>query len=156
MTLDERLQRAVDSIGDKLRNDLVQELSGLSLKAPSDDASVGRLADALRAIDRATSLSEALEALATAVSKESPRAGVFLLSGGRLRGFRVFGLPDDVDQLPSQMKSVPLVLAGSEIGAVYVEDARATVEILVRFASRALEALTAMKAARAVVDGQIA
>ena len=158
MPIDERLQQAVDSISDKLRAELTKELSTLDLTPPkADDASLDRLADAMRAMDRGTSLSEILEALAAAASCECTRTGVFLLSGGLLRSFRIAGLPEDVDQLPADVKSVPLVLAGSQIGAVYAESAAMpAVEILARFASRALEALTAMKTARAVAEGQIA
>ena len=156
MTLDDRLKRAVDSLGDRLRDEIAKELSSLDLAPPRDDAAVGRLADALRAMDGATSLSGILDALATAASRESKRAGVYLLNGGRQRGFRVFGLPDNIDQLPADVKTVPLVLAGAEIGAVCFDGADgATVEILARFASRALEAMTAMKTARAVADGAV-
>ena len=161
MTLDDRLKRAVDSLGDKLRDEIAKELATLDLASPQPQstASIDRLADGLRALDAATSLSEILETLATLISMESSRSGVFLASGGRMRSFRVFGFPEDIDQLPADVKAagLPLELAGAQIGAVYVESAdRAGVEILTRFASRALEAMTAMKTARAVVEGQIA
>ncbi len=191
MTMDQRLQRAVDAIGDKLRDQLTQELSALDLTPPRDEAAIGRLADALRAIDHAKSLSDILETLATASGNEAARAGVFLMSGIGVRGFRLFGFParyEDAplelpmsragviadairqrttatsadgpfDQLPPDVKAVafPLLLAGAPIGALYVEGADIpTVEILARFASRALEALTALKTARAVAEGNIA
>jgi len=191
MPLDERLQRAVDAIGDRLRDQLTEELSALNLTPPRDDAALGRLADSLRAIDYGKSLSDILETLATAASNESARAGVFLMSSGGVRSFRLFGFParyEDAplelpmgqsgviadairqrvtatsaegpfDQLPPDVKAVaiPLVLAGAPIGALYVEGADVpTVEILARFASRALEALTALKTARAVAEGNIA
>jgi len=159
MPLDDRLKRAVDSLGEKLRDELAKELATLDLAPPQDTASIGRLAEALREIDRATSLTDILEALATAASGESARAGVFLMSGGHLRSFRVFGFPEDIDQLPADVKAnaFPLILAGAQIGELYVEGGdRAIVEILARFASRALEAMTAMKTARAVAEGQIA
>lgn len=158
MPLDDRLKRAVDSLGDKLRDQIANELATLDLAGPQDTASIDRLADAMREIDRATSLTDVLEALASAARNESSKAGVFLLSNGHMRSFRVFGFPDDIDQLPADVKAagLPLELAGAQIGAVYVEGAaRAVVEILTRFASRALEAMTAMKTARAVAEGQI-
>lgn len=189
MTLDDRLRRAVDSLGDKLRDEIAKELSALSL-APQSDLAIGRLADALRAIDYARSLSDILETLATAASNESARVGVFLLTGDGIRSFRLLGFParfedapielplaragviaDAVrqrtmasatdgpfDPLPPEVKALaaPLVLSGSPIGVLYVEGADpATIEILTRFASRALEALTAMKTARAVAEGQV-
>ena len=52
--------------------------------------------------------------------------------------------------------AAPLVLAGASIGALYAEGADpTTLEILTRYASRALEALTALKTARAVAEGQV-
>jgi len=188
MPLDERLQQAVDAIGDRLREQLTHELSALELAPPRDDAAIGRLADALRAIDYAKSLSDILETLATAAGNEAARAGVFLLSGVGIRAFRLFGFPalyEDAplelpmsragviadairqrttaasaegpfDRLPPDVKAVaiPLSLAGAPIGALYVEGADIpTVEILARFASRALEAVTALKTARAVAEG---
>ncbi len=191
MTLDERLRRAADSLGDRLREEIAKELSALDLTPPVDGQAVGRLADALRAIDYAKSLSDILETLATAASNESARAGVFLQQGDSIRSFRLFGFPSQFedapierplsragviadairqrtvatsssgpfDQLPPGVTAVaiPLVLAGSAVGALYVEGADVpTVEILARFASRALEAMTAMKTARAVAEGGVA
>jgi len=190
MKLDDRLQRAVDSLGAKLRDEIAKELSALDLAPARDETAIGRLADAMRAIDYGRSLSDILETLATAASNESSRAGVFLLRGDSLRSFRLFGFPavhEDVpielplskagviadalqtrtvattevgvfDQLPPGVEAVAiaLVLAGSPIGALYAEGADVpALEILARFASRALEALTAMKTARAVADGAV-
>ena len=44
MTLDDRLKKAVDSLGDKLRDEIAKELSSLNLPPPRDDAANGRLA----------------------------------------------------------------------------------------------------------------
>jgi hypothetical protein len=195
MTLDDRLKRAVDSLGDKLRDEIAKELSSLNLEPPHDGKAIGRLAEAMSAIDHAKSLTDILQTLATAASSESARAGVFLLNGSAVRSFKLFRFPSDnapielplsgggviadaVQQrktatsaasafdpstssgshLPSGVQAaaaIPLVLAGASVGALYVEGADvATVEILARFASRALEAQTAMKAARAFSDRQ--
>ena len=201
MTFDERLQRAVDTLGEKLRDqfrgDLTRELQALSdeLKAQAqppappppqiDTTAIVRLADALRAIDDATSLTGVLDALATAASNESARAGVFLIRDEELRSFRVHAFPSryedapialalrdagvvndaivqrtvatsfasPFDELPPGVDAtaIPLVLAGTPVGALYVEGGDvSTMEILARFASRALEALTALQAARAI------
>jgi len=190
MTLDDRLKRAVDSLGDKLRDEIAKELSSLTLAPPRDEAALSRLADAMRAIDYAKSLTDVLDTLATAASNEAARAGVFLVAGDALRSFRLFGFPaqfEDApielpldragvladairqrtlatsdtgpfDELPPEVKAVavPLVLAGSAVGALYAEGADvAAIEILTRFASRALEAQTAMKTARAVAEGAV-
>ena len=189
MTLDDRLKRAVDSLGEKLRDEIAKELSSLNLEPPHDGAAIGRLAEAMSAIDHAKSLTDILQTLATAASSESARAGVFLLTGNAVRSFQLFRFPSQFenghaeiplsnagviadalrqqktaiaatgpfDDLPSgvQAAAIPLVLAGASVGALYVEGADvATVEILARFASRALEAQTAMKAARAFSDRQ--
>jgi hypothetical protein len=199
MTLDDRLQRAVDTLGEKLRDqfrdDLTRELQSISeeikAQAPpapppqTDNTALLRLADALRGMDEATSLSATLEALATSASNESARAGVFLLRDGEIHSFRLFGFPvryedtpialpfDDAgvvrdaivqrsavtsatspfDELPPGVDAIalPLVVAGSAVGALYVEGADIpTMEILARFASRALEAHTALKTARVI------
>src|SRR5438045_2471989 len=94
MNIDDRLKKAVDSLGDKLRDEIAKELSSLNLAPTSeDDAATARLADALRAIDTATSLSDILETLAATASKGAARAGVFLLSATGVRSFRISGFP---------------------------------------------------------------
>jgi hypothetical protein len=191
MTLDDRLKKAVDSLGDKLRDEIAKELSSLNLAPPRDAASMSRLAEAMSAIDHASSLSDILQTLGTAASVEAARAGVFLLYGGSVRSFRLFGFPAQFDSAPIELPlnrasviadavrqrttassaagpfeeqrsganatAIPLVLAGAAIGALYVEGADVpTAEILARFASRALEARTAMMTARAFSTGQVA
>ena len=189
MTLDDRLKRAVDSLGDKLRDEIAKELSSLNLAPPADGSALSRLAEAMSAIDHAKSLTDILHTLAAAASSESARVGVFLLNGDAVRSFKLFRFPAQFDnapielplsrggviadavrqrttattatgpfdELPSgvQAAAIPIVLVGAPVGALYVEGANIpTVEILVRFASRALEAQTAMKAARAFADRQ--
>src|SRR4051812_33079037 len=101
--MDDRLKRAVDSLGDRLRDEIAKELSSLELAQPANDAATARLADALRAIDYARSLSDILETLATAASNEAARAGVFLLSGGDVRSFRLFGFPARFEDAPIEL-----------------------------------------------------
>jgi len=212
MTLDERLQRAVDTLGDKfrdtLRDDLARELQSLSADwkaeaappapaAPAADiTAVVRLADAVRAIDEATSLPDILDRLAASAGNESARAGVFLVRADELCSFRLSGFPARYDEAPIALPlvsggvvrdaiaqraltrsstspfddsagaeslppgveaiAIPLVLAGAAVGALYVEGADvSTVDILARFASRALEAHVAMKTARAVAEAGV-
>lgn len=197
MTIDDRLQRAVDTISDRVRAEIAKELSTLDLAplgpggAGGDAAGVARISDAMRALDYAKSLTDVLETLATAASNESARAGVFLISGLGIRSFRLFGFPAQFENAPIEMPmdragvigdairqrtaatttdglfdqlppdvtatAVPIVLAGSPVGALYAEGADLqTIEILTRFASRALEAQTALKTARAVSEGGVA
>ena len=60
MTREDRLKRAVDTLGDKLRDEIAKELSALNLGSQLDEAAMGRLADALRAIDYARSRTDIL------------------------------------------------------------------------------------------------
>src|SRR5215471_11427582 len=204
MTLDDRLQRAVDTLGEKLRDqfrdDLTRELQAITddikAQAPpapppqTDNTALVRLADALRAIDEASSLNAILDALLTAASNESARVGVFLVREDEVRSFRLFEFParyenapiamplgdaglvrdalaqravvtsatSPFDELPPGIEAValPLVVAGSAVGALYVEGGDVTtMEILTRFTSRALEAHTALKTARAIAGSDI-
>jgi hypothetical protein len=210
MTLDDRLKRAIDTLGEKFnekfRDELTRELQSLSedLKAQAqpvpepppppppppapDNSAIIRLADAVRALDIAASLSDVLDTLATAAGSESARAGVFVIRDGELHGVKLIGFParyedapvvmplgdsgllyeaiaqrvlvmstaSPFDELPPDVQAIaiPLVLAGTSVGALYVEGADVpTMEILTRFASRTLEALTAIKTARAIAEG---
>ena len=178
-------------------------------EALADLASLDRLLDAIRAIDRGRSLGEILETLVSCAARETARAGVLLVHGDRLRGWRFAGFdgPDDertgdlpLDQagiLADAMRSgavasgamstagftsaraaaprfanletaehslaVPIVLSGEVVAVLYADQGRqsqsaargrkiwpAVLEVLARHAARSLEALTAIKAARAM------
>src|SRR5712671_5425473 len=157
MPLDDRLRRAVDTLGDKLRDEIAKELSSLTLAQPRDEAGIHRIADACRALDYAKSLTDILETLATAASNEAARAGVFLISGNAIRSLRLFGFPASFEDAPIEMPldragvirdairqkvaatttdglfdtlppdvtamAMPIVLAGSPVGALYAEGA---------------------------------
>lgn len=56
-----------------------------------------RLADAIRAIDRARSLSEILDTLTSCAGRETARVAVLLVSGAQLRGWRFLGFGAAVD-----------------------------------------------------------
>ena len=57
----------------------------------ADRATGERLVDAIRAIDRARSLSEILDALATGAGREAARVGILLVRGEQLHGWRFVG-----------------------------------------------------------------
>ena len=57
----------------------------------ADRATGERLAEALRAIDRARSLSEILDTLASGAGREAPRAAVLLVRDSKLVGWRFVG-----------------------------------------------------------------
>jgi hypothetical protein len=86
---------------------------------------VTRLLESIRGLDGASSLSEVLDALATASGKEAARAAVVVLRGERIQGWKMSGFgPRD-----SQPKSIDLPLAeagviGMAVGAARVVSTR--------------------------------
>jgi hypothetical protein len=65
---------------------------GTGTEADTADLATGeRLAEALRAIDRARSLSEILDTLATCAADEAPRAAVLLVRDAKLVGWQFVG-----------------------------------------------------------------
>jgi hypothetical protein len=180
-------------------------LAALPAVAKPDGASNERLAEAVRSISRARSLSEVLDTVVSSVGREAPRAGLFLVSGGRLHGWRFVGfdpaierpeslvLPEDeagliadavrtnvavnnvggegrdmssapaFAALPSggECLGVPIALSDQVVAVLYADQGSGdaepapawmdAVEVLVRHAARSLEALTAFKAARALM-----
>jgi hypothetical protein len=127
MAIDERLKRAVDALGDRLREEIERELRSvtdeLSAEAkagrdaavaeaiaaqaaqaaaqpaatqtvatepPSGDTAadrLGRIVDAVRAIDETRSLTEVLDVLVAWAGGEASRVGVLLVRGSRVRGW---------------------------------------------------------------------
>lgn len=84
-------------------------------------ASVSRLLDSIRGLDGATTLSEVLDALGRAVSREAARTAVFVLRGDRLIAWKLsgFGARD------SQPKLVELGLNEGGVVSAAVGAARA-------------------------------
>jgi flagellar biosynthesis/type III secretory pathway protein FliH len=60
-------------------------------------AAIERLADAIRAIDRAGSLSETLDTLVGSAGREAARVGVLLVRGTELRSWRFIGFGTSLD-----------------------------------------------------------
>ncbi len=89
------LQGSIDraqSEGERVRLEcasLVREVEELRTKL----AQAARLASAFRTLDQATSLGDILEHLAQSACQETGRTAVFLVSGGKLRGWRALGFP---------------------------------------------------------------
>jgi hypothetical protein len=170
-----------------------------------DQSARERLLDAVRAIDRAPSLTEIFDALAAGAGREAPRAAVLLVRDAGLRTWRFSGFPASVnaahdteltlrhagvvgqaiasltpvsaeraDPMPSapfdlpngrRRVAVPLAMSGHAVAVVYADEGpaddpdrglaagwEAAVEILARHAARALEVLTAFKAARSLSE----
>jgi hypothetical protein len=128
MTLDARLRRAIDTAGDRLREEVVRELQAVFEEtAPAPPAASRTLAptaavpppiiqqpgdaapqllEALALVDAATSLTGILDALLTIAHGNGARAaGIFLVQDGRLRVWRLRGFGSD-----------PGALDGTELG----------------------------------------
>ena len=176
-------------------------------RAEADQARAGRvpatgqLAEGIRALGGARSLSEALDMLVRCAGGEAARAGVLLVRGDRFHGWRgfeaAFGSGDRLDfaladagvvaqavqtaamassgsaesygaPAFAQLKphqafvAIPIVIGGQAVAVMYADAGLETasrepgtlnlepLEILTRFASQRLEALTAIKAARSL------
>jgi len=182
-------------------------------RAEADQARAGRapvtgqLAEGIRALGGARSLSEALDTLVRCAGEEAARAGVLLVRGNRFHGWRGFeaafasgesldlalgdagvvaqavqtaamassassdsyGAPAFAQLKPHQAcVAIPIVIGGQPVAVMYADAGLETanrepgtlnfepLEILTRFASQRLEALTAIKAARSLtVDAEL-
>jgi hypothetical protein len=60
-------------------------------------AAAERLADGIRTLDRARSLSEILDTLASCAAREADRVGILLAADGRFRGWRFIGFERSFD-----------------------------------------------------------
>jgi hypothetical protein len=75
-----------------------------------------RLADAIRAMDRAGSLSEILDALASCASRETRRAAVLIVRGGQLQGWKFVGFGSELAD--ARTVQLPVAEAGIIADAV--------------------------------------
>jgi hypothetical protein len=179
MTFEERLTRAFDTLTERLRGEVDEEVrrrtSEIAAAVPPPAAgqapearpgfeasSAGRLHDAIRRIDAARSLTGILDALVTAARSEATSVEVWLSHGGRRHHWRAPGSDDAAQERPSGSLVVPIAIAGSDVAFLYadvrddgttqVEQRTANLELLTRYAARSLEALTAFKTARALTQ----
>ncbi len=86
------------------------ELEATLAAAPKPDEVLGRVVDGVRRLDQASSLTDVLNALAETAGSEAQRAGVVIVEGERIRGWRFVGFEP---ALPSAREvDVALVDAG--------------------------------------------
>jgi hypothetical protein len=173
MSFEEQLTRAFETLSDRLRGEIDEQVrrTAADLLAaahadrqaaagtPSDDAARARLTDALQALDRARSLTELLDTLVTQARAEASSADVWLLRDSRLHPWRPVGSDAAVDEpAPPIEKGIPLTVGGAPVAYLFVEPRTTNVDLLARYASRCLEAMTAFKTARALAppDHEIA
>ena len=108
MTFDEQLRRAFETLTERLHDGIRREVQVAVDEAlvaapvrPTADIPAGqRLLDAVRSFDRARSLSETLDTLANCAARETHRAAVLTVHGGRVHGWRFIGF-GSLDQKPS-------------------------------------------------------
>ena len=127
MTFDEQLRRAFDTLTDRLHDDIRREVqtavdealaanAGAEPARASDTADSKRLLDSVQRLERARSLGETLDTLASAAAREAPRVAVLTLRGGRAHGWRLLGF-GALDQTPPL--DLPLDDAGIVATAAY-------------------------------------
>lgn len=211
MTFDEQLQRALDTFSTRLQEEVTHQVRvvGDELAAAvraqqvslESSPSTERLADGIRTMSDAHSLSEVLDALVRCAGREAPRVGVLLVRGDRFHGWRFLGFdplfesepvdiahdvagviaeavrkgsrvssePNGADNAPvfahltpgQGCLAVPLSIGGQAVAVLYADSGQKPeaepgtlnpepIEILTRFASQRLEALTAIKAVRSL------
>ncbi len=130
----------------------------------AEHAARERLLDAVRNIGRATTLSDVFDALVKAASREAPQTAVLLVHGNEVRQWR-----DQTAKRPTAMvvgairtglpvsqpnsHTIPMSVGGHVVavltaGATPSATSATTLELLARFSSRCLEAVTASKTAR--------
>jgi hypothetical protein len=135
MTFEEQLSRAFDTLTERLRGEVDQEVRRRTAEAlaaappaaepvraeapPAFDASAaGRLTSAVRSIDAARSLTGVLEALVIAARAEAASADIWLSRGGRLHHWRAPGSVDQLQETPSGSLVVPIAVAGTDVGCL--------------------------------------
>ena len=76
MSFDDELRRAIDTLTDRIRDEVAREVAAARESVHSGEKAAGeRLVSAFRALDQATSLTEILDTLAAMVSGSQLRPG---------------------------------------------------------------------------------
>lgn len=131
-TFDEQLRHALETLADRVHSDLSDGLARITADVSSAaevergeadartaaaaaeslslSTAMQRLLDGFQALDRATSLSMSLDALAAAARQQSARSALLLVRGELLRGWAVDGF--SVDEGPAAGWEVPLAAGG--------------------------------------------
>ena len=80
-------------------------------EAPRPEEVLGRVVDGVRRLDSASSLTDVLNALAEVAGAEAQRAGVVIVEGERIRGWRFVGF----EPMPAPARQVDLALVDAGI-----------------------------------------
>jgi hypothetical protein len=93
-----QLQEQMRLVADQARESAGAQVRELARDAKKVDSGASeRLVDAIRAIDRARSLSEVLDTVVTCAGREAARAVIFLVRGAELRSWRGVGFGHELD-----------------------------------------------------------
>jgi hypothetical protein len=185
-------------------------IAGVRAETASEMTAFDRLLDAVRAIDRARSLTEVLDTLAGCAGREAARAAVLIVRDEKLEGWRFIGfdgITDEGRKVEISLKgngllaecvrgkrvvresdnahaqpvfaeaapaascvAAPVTLVDEVVAILYADQGPQTsgtteeasqkswprvLEVLAQHGSRSLEALTAMKAARAMAGREL-
>ena len=94
---DRTLAQRVDEVRAEAERTRVAEVAALEARVavrPDADAILARLAQGLRRLDDASSLTDLLDTLVAVAADEAPRAGVLLVRDQRVEGWRLVGFGD--------------------------------------------------------------
>ncbi len=140
MTFEDQITRAFETLTERLRGEIGQQLqrtaAEIAAAAPSSDrapldaaapapaadaASRQRLADGFEAIDRARSLTDILDTVVSFARQESSRAEVWLIRGGRPHRWRSPGHGAAGDDTPPRPldEGIPLTIAGAVVAVLH-------------------------------------
>lgn len=147
VSFDDRLRDALDRALAGARADLERDLSALAREII--DAT--DLAADTRALDEAVSLADVLRALLNQAGRRAERAGMFLVTEGRVRPWPLRGAGADVLQAAEGGHGTfPIVVGGRVVAILSADPLRpesaAALDSLARYAGRLLESMTLHKA----------
>jgi hypothetical protein len=210
MSFDEELERTLDVLTDRLREDVVRQVRSIAEElaaaaraerdslappppeppaiAPTESSpSPDSLAAGIRALTAARSLSEILDTLVRESAHAASRVAVVLVRGAGFQGWRSHGFDTAIFDLAADDAGVireaveiaapassagapgfatlapgesclalPLAIEGQPVAVLYADTVQGPasadhLEILALYASRCLEVLTAIKAARHLI-----
>jgi hypothetical protein len=119
--LDAARMAAVDEVEARAERDLASAVAGWrTAERQSEMAVTSALADAVRALDQAGSLSDTLNALVAAAAEHAPRTALLVVRDGSLRGWAWRGFDGDPAAVTLALGAPSLVAAAARSGAPQV------------------------------------
>jgi hypothetical protein len=134
MTPEEQLRQVFAPLADRVRDEIARHVDAAVVEAAalardraesgaprpqadrSDAKGLERVLDAVRALDRSRSLTEVLDTLIGCAGREAGRAGIFLVRGGQVCGWRFIGFdPSTADAAVAPMDLAEARVIGDAI-----------------------------------------